>query len=138
MTPIAADLPANSSYLALVSRFPLRPLRSEDELDRAIAMADELLDKPALDVGESDYLEALSVFIEGFETEHHPIEEVRGVEMLRGLMEMNDLAQKDLVPIFGSASLVSDVLAGRRQLSKSVIAKLAEFFHVSPAVFFEK
>jgi HTH-type transcriptional regulator/antitoxin HigA len=46
------------------------------------------------------------------------------------------LRQKDLVPIFGTESIVSEVLAGKRELQAKHIARLAEFFHVSPSAFF--
>jgi HTH-type transcriptional regulator/antitoxin HigA len=52
------------------------------------------------------------------------------------LMEQKDLRQADLLPVFGSRSVTSDVLRGRREPSKAHIRKLAEFFHLSPAVFF--
>jgi HTH-type transcriptional regulator/antitoxin HigA len=56
--------------------------------------------------------------------------------MIRHLMEANDLRQKDLVDIFGTASIVSDVLNGKRDLAKEHIRRLSARFHVSPAVFF--
>jgi HTH-type transcriptional regulator/antitoxin HigA len=50
-------------------------------------------------------------------------------------MEWKHLRQADLLPIFGSRSVTSEILAGKREPSKAHIRKLAEFFHVSPAVF---
>ena len=52
------------------------------------------------------------------------------------LMEHRGLLQTDLVPVFGSRSVVSEVLAGKRDLSKAHIRGLAEFFSLSPAAFF--
>jgi HTH-type transcriptional regulator/antitoxin HigA len=51
------------------------------------------------------------------------------------LMEQRDLRQADLLPVFGSRSVASDVLAGKREPSKAHIRKLADFFHVSPELF---
>jgi HTH-type transcriptional regulator / antitoxin HigA len=51
------------------------------------------------------------------------------------LMEQRDLRQADLLPIFGSRSVASDVLAGKREPSKTHIRKLAQFFRISPEVF---
>lgn len=51
-------------------------------------------------------------------------------------MEANDLRQKDLASIFGSESVVSEVLHGKRGLNKSHIEKLSKRFGVSPAAFF--
>lgn len=50
-------------------------------------------------------------------------------------MEQRSLRQADLVPVFGSRSVASDVLNGKRDLSKTHIRGLADFFHVSPEVF---
>jgi HTH-type transcriptional regulator/antitoxin HigA len=52
------------------------------------------------------------------------------------LMERRGLKQVDLLPVFGSRGIASDVLAGKREISKAHIRKLAEFFHLSPAAFF--
>ena len=52
------------------------------------------------------------------------------------LMDANDLRQKDLAPIFGSESIVSEVLHKKRVLNKTHIEKLSKRFHVSPAAFF--
>ena len=51
-------------------------------------------------------------------------------------MEANELRQKDLVDVFGTESIVSDVLNGKRELTKEQIRRLSKRFHVSPAVFF--
>jgi HTH-type transcriptional regulator/antitoxin HigA len=46
-----------------------------------------------------------------------------------------DIRQRDLIPVFGSSSVVSDVLSGKRSISKAHARKLAEFFHVSVGLF---
>jgi HTH-type transcriptional regulator/antitoxin HigA len=53
------------------------------------------------------------------------------------LLDEFGLRQKDLVPIFKTESIVSAVLNGQRQLTANHIRQLAEFFHISPAAFFE-
>ena len=74
--------------------------------------------------------------IEAYEEEHLAIPDASPVEVLRALMEANGLRQKDLVAIFGTESIVSEVLHGKRDLNKSHIEKLSKRFQVSPAVFF--
>ena len=54
---------------------------------------------------------------------------------LRVLMESRGLRQRDLIPVFGSSSVASDVLNGKRSLSKTHVRKLAEFFHVPAGLF---
>lgn len=65
-----------------------------------------------------------------------PIADTSPLNVLRGLMDANNLRQKDLIPIFGSESIVSEVLHRKRELNKTHITKLSKRFHVSPAVFF--
>ena len=56
--------------------------------------------------------------------------------IVRHLMDTKGLRQVDLLDVFGTASVVSEVLSGKRELSKAHIAKLSDRFHVSPALFF--
>jgi HTH-type transcriptional regulator/antitoxin HigA len=61
--------------------------------------------------------------------------DVSPLQVLQYFMEQRGLRQADLLPVFGSRSIASAVLNGKREFSKAHIRKLAEFFHVSPAVF---
>jgi HTH-type transcriptional regulator/antitoxin HigA len=74
--------------------------------------------------------------IEAYEEEHHSIPDASPVEVLRALMEAHNLRQKDLAPIFGSESIVSEILHKKRGLNRTHIERLSQRFHVSPAVFF--
>ncbi len=76
------------------------------------------------------------VAIETSLEEYHSIPDASPLSVLRALMDANNLRQKDLIPIFGSESIVSEVLHKKRELNKTHIAKLSRRFHVSPAVFF--
>ncbi len=124
-----------ASYLTLIRRFPLRPITSEAELDRATAVMNSLLDRD-LDSAEDDYLDVLSDLIERYEDKHHPIGDVSEDEMLAFLIEQKDVTQVEAARGAGIAeSTVSEVLSGKRQLTRGQIEKLASYFHVSPAVF---
>jgi HTH-type transcriptional regulator/antitoxin HigA len=81
--------------------------------------------------------ELLTVLVEKYEQEHHRIASASPVEVLRELMEANDLQQEDLTREFGTESIVSEVLSGKRKLNKDDIEKLRQRFHISPVVFFE-
>jgi len=52
------------------------------------------------------------------------------------LMEQHELRQKDLVGVFGTPSIVSEVLNGKRELNKDHIKRLSDRFHISPELFF--
>ncbi len=62
---------------------------------------------------------------------------LKGLELLKALLEESNLQAKDVVPICQSESIVLDILDGRRELTASQIKELAIFFHMSPTAFFE-
>ena len=123
-------------YLDLVRRFPLRPLRSDADLDAAVAVMDGLLDRPRLTAAEQDYLDVLSDLVEAYEAETIPMRPVGDAELLRFLIEQKGITQAAVAAGTRIAeSTVSEVLAGKRKLNRSQIAKLARYFHVEPGAF---
>jgi HTH-type transcriptional regulator / antitoxin HigA len=127
---------AEDRYLDLIRQFPLRPLRTDADLDAAIAIIDGLLDRPTLTTPEQDYLDVLSDLIEIYEAEMVPIQPVGDADLLRFLIEQHGVTQAALAD--GSAiaeSTISEVLAGKRKLNRAQIAKLSRYFHVDPGAF---
>src|SRR5262245_47521488 len=123
-------------YLKFIRRFPLRPLRTDADLDDAIAVIDELIDRPALTVPEQDYLDVLSDLVETYETERIPMRPVGEAELLRFLIEQKSVTQAEVAIGAGIAeSTISEVLTGKRKLNRRQIAKLARYFHVEPGAF---
>jgi HTH-type transcriptional regulator / antitoxin HigA len=87
---------------------------------------------------ETEYLLALSVFVEKYEEEHHAVPPASGIDMLRYLIEIHQKTQSDVAAGTGLAdSTVSDILAGKRKLTVKQIEALARFFKVSAAVFLD-
>lgn len=124
-------------YLELINQFPPRPIFNDDDLEMTQEVINQLLDKPSLTSAEEDYLEVLGTLVYNYEQKQGDlIPDIYGVDLLKVLMEEHNLKQKDLVFIFKTESIVSDILKGKRQLTNRHIQELAEFFHVSPAVFF--
>ena len=124
-------------YIALVERFLLVPIRNESHLDQAAAIVDELTGKDRLSPEEEQYLDVISDLIEKYEEEHFPVGPASPAEVLQFLMEQNGLRQADLAHLFSSKSNLSEVLSGRRELSKAQILRLAKYFRVSLALFLE-
>jgi HTH-type transcriptional regulator/antitoxin HigA len=123
-------------YLELVRGFPLRPLRSDADLDAAVAVVDSLLDQPDLSAPEQDYLDVLSDLIEAYEAEAVPMRPVGDADMLRFLIEGGGTTQAEVAKQVGMPeSTISEVLAGKRKLNRSQIGKLARYFHVEPGAF---
>lgn len=133
MTP---GLNKPKTYNELLQAFPPRPIKSEEEMFATQKVIDSLIDRAPLTPDEEDYLNLLGTLVYEYEQTQEPIPDIYGIELLKVLIEERDLRQKDLVPIFKTESIVSDILKERRKLTTRHIQELAEFFQVSPAAFF--
>ena len=123
-------------YLDLIRRFPLRPLRTDADLDAAVAIVDELIDRQVLTSAEQDYLDVLSDLVEAYESDNIAMSPVGDAELLRFLIEQKGVTQAGAAAGAGIAeSTISEVLAGKRKLNRRQIAKLACYFHVEPGAF---
>jgi len=112
------------------------PITSEHQHEQYLSVLNKLASKDNPTSEEEKYAEVVMTLIEAYEEEHHSIPDASPIEVLRTLMDAHDLLQKDLVSIFGSESIVSEVLHKKRDLNRTHIAKLSKRFNVSPAVFF--
>jgi HTH-type transcriptional regulator/antitoxin HigA len=127
-----------SSYEELTSKYPIKPIKTEAENDHYLRVYEELtdfyIDNPDVEF-LGDYLEALSIFIEKFEKQAYPIPETTGVDALRFLMRQHELKQKDLLDIFKTPSILSEVLSGKRQFTLEHVKLLSAKFGVSSDIF---
>lgn len=122
-------------YASLLAQYRPKVIESEAENDLVIALAEELEHRPEPTPEESALLELLVTLIEQFETEHYPMPEGTPQSMLLHLMEARDLKQEDLVGVMGSRGVVSEVVHGKRSISKAQAKALAEFFGVDVGLF---
>ncbi len=123
------------TYLHLIQELPLVSITSDEHLDAAQAMLDRLTDKKNLDGGEQAFLDALSDLIAVYEDRYHPIPVATDADLLRHLMEAKGVTQTQLHKDTGLAkSGISEVLAGKKPFSKTMIGTLAAYFHVPPSV----
>jgi HTH-type transcriptional regulator/antitoxin HigA len=79
-------------------------------------------------------LVAQAQLIEAYERARWPRRAPALPALLTYLMDQHGLTRADLVPLLGTASRVSEVLNGRRELSMTMVKKLRERFHVSADV----
>lgn len=84
---------------------------------------------------EAALLDLLSLLIETFERRHYQIKKSTPRAILNELIAANRLKQIDLLPVFGSKGRVSEVVHGKRDISKEQAKKLATFFHISADLF---
>lgn len=122
-------------YIQLLQQFPPRTINNEEELEATQAVIDKLLDRALLSPEELDYLNVLGTLVFDYEQKGEPIPDIHGIELLKVLITERQLRQKDLIPIFRTESIVSDILNGKRQLTLRHIQELGRFFNLSPAVF---
>jgi HTH-type transcriptional regulator/antitoxin HigA len=113
-----------------------RPIQNDREFERMAAQLEELdFAKRRLTPEEMALREILAALIEVYDEEHHPIPDQPPYEVVRHLMEQRGLKQKDLVPVLGSRAQVSDLVNGKRGISKAQVKALAGYFGVSAELF---
>jgi len=127
---------ARSEYAALLSSTLPAVIRSEAENERYIAALEELDSKGnRITAAERRLADLLTLLIEDFEEKHYALKTSSPLDVVNELMRANDLKQKDLLDVFGTPSIVSEVLHGKRQLTTEHIRRLSRRFRVSPEVF---
>jgi HTH-type transcriptional regulator/antitoxin HigA len=124
------------NWAALQAQLSLTPIRNEEDYQRMVRVANSLADhlKGNQEDPLADLFAIVSELVEKWEVSHVIIPKAEPREVLRHLLETNGLKQKDLVGI-ASPTVVSDILAGRRAISKKVAKALALRFHTDVSVF---
>ncbi len=114
-------------------------ITNDDELERMTEEVNRLVTKGIkqgdLSPEEDALLDLLSDLIESYEDIHYPMPEASPTQMLKFLMEERGVKQSELLPVFGSSGIASEVVNGKRSISKTHAKKLAEFFKVSVELF---
>ena len=112
-------------------------IETEEENERAIEFAGRLMKKGEGNRSpeETKLLDLLITLIEDFEEKAYPMGDNKPADMVRSLMEEHELKQTDMVEIFGSQGVVSQVLNGKREISKAQARKLSERFRLPIDVF---
>src|SRR5947209_9347840 len=134
MTDIALHI-NEKAYGQLLCRTLPRVIHNAEEYERLTAELMELDERDNLSPEEKELAELLAMLIEQFEERRHPVRQAAPVEVLHHLMEARGLTQKDLGGVFGSKGITSEVVRGKRAISKTHAKKLASFFGVSAELF---
>jgi HTH-type transcriptional regulator/antitoxin HigA len=132
-----STLSVSPEYGALLRKIPPKIICTEKENEVYTEILYELDRRSkTLTPAEKDLAQLLTLLIEDFEERQYQLPRAKPLEMLRFLMDQHGLRQKDLLDVFGTPSIVSEVLSGKRELNKDHIKRLSERFHVSPELFF--
>jgi HTH-type transcriptional regulator/antitoxin HigA len=125
-----------TAYGKLLARALPRVIKTEEENERMIEELERLDTRGrTLSPEEENLAELMTILVRQFEDLRYPLGHADPVEALRLLMENRGFRQRDLIDVFGSSSVASDVFNGKRSISKAHARKLAEFFHVSASLF---
>lgn len=111
----------------------LKPIRTEDDYDKAIARLEKIFDSEP-GTKDGDELEILAMLIEDYEDKHYPIGPPDPIEAIKFRMDQMGLRQKDLGEILGHKSRASEILNRKRKLTLSMIRTLNEKLKISTAV----
>jgi HTH-type transcriptional regulator/antitoxin HigA len=129
----------DGDYLNLIQQFPLMPIKNDRHLRQAHEVIDRLaiIDEKKLTQGQANYLYALSELVWVYEQKHHSIQspDLDGVDLLKYLLEQNDMSASDLGRLLGNRQLGAAILRRERQLSKAHLLKLCARFNVSAELF---
>jgi HTH-type transcriptional regulator/antitoxin HigA len=126
-----------AEYRRLLSQHPPLPIEDEEDLERTEQRIWQLLDREQRTPAEEAYLTVLRTLVSAWEDEHVAIPTLEPRRLIKVLLEERGQRQRDLVPIFGTESIVSEVLSGKRHLRLEHLPGLADFFHVPVSVFIE-
>jgi HTH-type transcriptional regulator/antitoxin HigA len=134
---IAIAAAAQPEYARLLAESLPTVVDSEGLNEMYLEQVSELLRREdSLSPAEKQLLKLLTLLIEDFEEKHYSGPRSGPLAAVRFLMDQHDLKQKDLSDIFGTPSITSEVLSGKRELNKEHIRRLSQRFHVSPELFF--
>lgn len=131
----AAEKPLQA-WLPFKELIGVTGVHCEEDYAQACATIEVLLDEIRDDEDHplADVLDYLSDQVKAYEDENVVIPEVEPKEVLRFLMEQNSLKQDDLTAI-APQGRISDILAGKRTISRDIAKGLAKYFHVHADVF---
>lgn len=124
-------------YARLANRIVVKAIETEEEYDRMVAAVEHLMDKGEgrLSPEESALLETMAILVQAYDDRRHPLPPVAPNEMLAYLMETSGRTTADLLPVLGTRGRVSEVLSGKRSISKEQAKRLASVFKVTADLF---
>jgi HTH-type transcriptional regulator/antitoxin HigA len=109
-------------------------LKTEQEYNEACQLIYTLINSTneaiEPDSPEGEEVELLSLLVEKYEQEYHPIDAPSPIEAIKFRMEQMNLKQADVAPLFGGKTRVSEVLHGKRPLTLKMITLLNRYLGI--------
>ena len=101
----------------------IRPIRTTADYDSALAEIQRLWhSSPGTE--DAEKLELLGALVEAYEESVYPVPAPDPIEAIKFRMDQQGLSRADLVPIFGTAARVSEILNRKRTLTLEMIRRL--------------
>jgi HTH-type transcriptional regulator/antitoxin HigA len=126
---------AMTTYQSLLLDFTPRPIRTAREYRRALSFIEQHM-RPHPPKAESELLELLSTLVMDYESRTFPAGDVSAGEMLAHLIDARGVTKAEVARVTGiPRATITSAISGHRGISKAVAVALANYFHVSPAVF---
>ncbi|MDP9024629.1 MAG: helix-turn-helix domain-containing protein [Candidatus Eremiobacteraeota bacterium] len=133
---LAADRTIDEAgYAVVLGRYKPRPIQTEEDNQRAIDVLESLHANNTLTPEQKALAEILTTLIEKFEEERYPLRHASPAAILRELLQANGLKQKDLAELVGSKGIASEIINGKRGISRSFAECFARRFNVSCRLF---
>jgi HTH-type transcriptional regulator / antitoxin HigA len=127
-----------SQYTELLTKYQPKIIETEEEYRQTLAVVEYFVFKKERSLAELTLYDLAIMLIKDYESRICPMDDWRTqspTEMLQYLLETSGKRQADLVGVIGSSGIVSEVVNGKRAISKSQAKKLGEMFQVSPSLF---
>jgi len=124
-----------TKYAAVLGEYKPRPIHTEEDNRRAIASLEVIHKNEPLTPEQEAVAELLTTLIEKFEEERYALTAASPAAILRELLQANGLEQKDLAQLVGSKGIASELLSGKRRISRSHAHVLADRFSVPYRLF---
>ena len=111
----------------------IKAIKTEQDYNQALKRLEEIF-HAEIETPEGDEAEVLSILIEKYEDEHHPIGMPDPIEAIKFRMEQMGMKQKDLAEVVGFTSRVSEILNRKRKLTLNMIRKLSDKLQIPTEV----
>ncbi|MBE9106516.1 transcriptional regulator [Nostoc cf. edaphicum LEGE 07299] len=123
------------TYGSLLNQYQPKVIKTDEENEQAITLAEELSHRVNRTLEESALLDLLIALIEKYEDEHYPMGESTAHSMFLHLIDAQNVKEDELVAILGSREVVSQVMSGKQEITQEMAKVLGNFFHVDSSLF---
>jgi HTH-type transcriptional regulator / antitoxin HigA len=124
-----------TTYISLLADAIPKVIETEAEYDRMLQQVEHLHFKEELTPEEDKLYDLLVALIDTYEEQQFPMPDSLPHEILQHIMEHSGTRQVDLVGLLGSSGVVSEIVNGKRAISKAQAKALGDQFKVSPSLF---